>query len=697
MKLPFALLGAAMLGACSTPYPPRDLSVQSRIDDALKAGGAPRAEAGAALPPAVSQSLLPPLRQTLPRASQRATEPRFDLVVTDAPIAQVLHAIAADTRYSILLSPKLAVPAANVAGQPDAAGQGTTAASAAAAASARDLLTVNLKNVTVFDALDALRDTYGYEYTVEGTRIHVEPPELKTRFYVVNYTLGQRRGVSDLQVVAGTSGGGGNSSGTGSGGTSSGGSSGSSGSSGGYGSTQASALSTMSKSDIWSELEDSLRTILGCHIPRLMPPARGAGQTGGSSGTASGGSGTSGGGASMRADVSFVGDVAVGERLRGVDGCADGRAVTVNQMSGTVLVRGMPRELRTVERLMRTMQMNVERQVIIEAKVIDVQLNKDAQQGINWTGFYNGLHRMSVGATTTAIGAPGTLRGSSSTTTSNLGNSGGATTSSTSVTTTTPATSLPGAIAANTSLGELLGGQMLGTTVPTAFGAGLGIALQASQFGALLNFMETQGEVRVLSSPRIATLSNQKAVLKVGSEESFVTSISAGTSSISTGTSLVVAPTLNYQPFFSGIALDVTPQIDERDRVTLHVHAMVNSITQKDKLSSPQAGAVSVPFAVNSISETDSVVKTADGMMVVIGGLMMESTEDNRARVPGLGEVPVAGTLFRKGAQASTKRELVILIKPTVVKMDSDWSEGIAASQRRIGALNESGLSQRTE
>src|SRR6185369_17473747 len=103
----------------------------------------------------------------------------------------------------------------------------------------------------------------------------------------------------------------------------------------------------------------------------------------------------SSGGGSSRADVSYAGDAQLGERLRGVDGCLDGRAVNVNQMTGTVLVRGMPRELRTVERLLRTMQINIERQVIIEAKVIDVQLNRESQQGINWAAFQKNLMRLS--------------------------------------------------------------------------------------------------------------------------------------------------------------------------------------------------------------------------------------------------------------------------------------------------------------
>jgi MSHA biogenesis protein MshL len=498
-------------------------------------------------------------------------------------------------------------------------------------------ITVSLKDVTVFEALDAVREMYGYEYTQEGSRIYVQPPELKTSLYQVNYILGQRRGVSDLQVIGGSSSGA-----SGSGSPSLGGVSGASGASGGsYASIQASALSTISKSDVWGELEDALRTVLGCQIAKEQP------KTGGS------GTGTSGN--SSRADVSYIGDSQFGERLRGVDGCAEGRAMSVNQMSGTVLVRAMPKELRMVESMLRAMQVNIERQVIIEAKIIDVELNAESQQGINWAGFSGGRHQMSVGANTSLIdGTTGSSAGSVNT---------------------------------GTSLGALLGTQMLGVAAPNAFSAGLGVALQFTDFSALVNFLQTQGQVHVLSSPRIATLNNQKAVLKVGSEESFVTNASGGQITAGTGGSAATTtnPTITYQPFFSGIALDVTPQIDDSDRITLHVHSMVNSIAVRDKLAIiSSSGDRSLPFAVNSISETDSVVKTRDGQVIVIGGLMTESGSDNRAKVPGIGDVPGPGSLFSRGQQKTVKRELVILLKPTVVKGDQTWSSEIAAVQSRM-------------
>lgn len=641
---------------CSVPMLQQDRTVQDRIKAEMQQAATPRprTEPAAALPSSVSSSLLPPLRPGTPRVSSRQLEQRFDLKVTDAPIGQVLLAIVQDTPYSVLLSPKSQPPLQVTPNQVSTTG------------GVSELLTVNLKDVTVFEALDAIREMYGYEYTVDGNRIYVQPPDMRTKLYQVNYILGQRRGVSDVQVVGGASPTSGtSSSGTGaSSGTSSGSSSSGNTTGGSYSSVQTSGLSSISKSDIWGEMEDAVRTVLGCQIARSQP--RG-GTTGGTGGTGSGGSSSA---SNTRADVSFVGDTQVGERMRGSEGCSGGRAMTVNQMSGIVVVRGLPKELRQIESLLRSMQISVERQVIIEAKIIEVELNSGSQQGINWSGFRHGVHRGSVGANPNLFDSSGTA--TQGTVLSQTGTIGGIT----------------GQPLAPSSLGDLLGNAMLGVANPNAFSAGLGVALQFTNFSALINFLESQGRVQVLSSPRIATLNNQKAVLKVGSEEPFVTNISAATNSQNLNSTVSTPPSLTYQPFFSGIALDVTPQIDENDNITLHVHSMVNSITEKEKISAPSGGAVRVPFAVNSINETDSVVKSRDGQVIVIGGLMTESSADSRDKVPVAGDVPVVGALFGKANRSTVKRELVILLKPTVVKGDETWAGDINAVQNRIDRLN---------
>lgn len=579
------LMGCLLLGACTT-NPPRDTSTLDHINTELQQATqvSPPTQA---VPASVSNSLLPPLRIPIPKTSAKQLEQRFDLVVNEAPANQVLMGIVSGTRYSMLV-------------HPDVKGN----------------VSINLKDVTVFEALDAVRDLYGYDYRVEGSRIFVMKPGLQAKVYKVNYIPGIRRGSSDIRV---TSGAGDSSSSTSGGSTTS-----------SNRQMQASNLSMSARTDFWGEMEDGVRTIVGCRIPGSTPQSSAA---------------TSGGAATQASQAEFS---SYGTRDRGMTGCPEGKAVVVNQMAGTLLVRAMPDELRTVEGMLREMQVSIEKQVILEAKIIDVELNKSSQQGINWAGFQQGRHRVSLGADTTTIGETG---------------------------------SNGGVLNTGSTLGSVLGTGLIGAT-GGAFAAGLGIALQIRNFSALINFLQTQGEVNVLSSPRIATTNNQKAVLKVGRDEQYVTGFESNSNSTTTtGGTTVNQPTPIYSTFFSGISLDVTPQIDDEGNITLHVHPLVSEVTEVQKNT---INNQTLPFASNKISETDSVVKVRDGQIVVIGGLMTDSYSDTRSGVPGASKVPAVGAAFRKGGQESSKRELVIMIKPTVVQGDSAWAEDISATQQRI-------------
>ncbi|MEK7811120.1 MAG: hypothetical protein AAB278_04805, partial [Pseudomonadota bacterium] len=194
--------------------------------------------------------------------------------------------------------------------------------------------------------------------------------------------------------------------------------------------------------------------------------------------------------------------------------------------------------------------------------------------------------------------------------------------------------------------------------------------------------LESQGDVHVLSSPRIATLNNQKAVLKVGTDEFFVTEISGGTQ----GTTAIAgtAPTVKVQPFFSGIALDVTPRIDENDEIILHVHPSVSTVSTVNKTLDlgTSMGIYNLPLASSSVSETDSVVRARDGQIVAIGGLMRQASFDDQSGLPGLPK-----SVFGQTNKRTEKRELVILIKPTVVNSDKDWSDDISRSRDRVSGM----------
>ena len=542
-----------LAAGCQTPLGKRPTTLEQINDEMAQAV---RESAKPAAPDAVSQALLPPLKIAIPASGMRAVEPKFDLVVNNAPANQVFMGIVSGTRYSMLV-------------HPDVAGS----------------ISVNLKDVTVLEALDAIRELYGYDYKLEGTRIYILPLTLQTHVFQVNYLMSQRKGTSEITVTSGSISN-----------TSSGNSAGSTTSP----TTTATALQsskilTTSNTDFWGELKAALTTIVGTE---------------------------------------------------------NGRSLVVSPQSGVVVVKAMPAELRAVAQYLRATQVSVDRQVILEAKIIEVKLSDGSQSGINWAAFdKNNQFRGGLGANAGNVVLPG------------------------------------GALTAGTTLSSLLGSGLATASGATANGL-FGLAFRTSSFAALLEFLESQGTVSVLSSPRIATLNNQKAVLKVGTDEFFVTNVSTSTTTAG-GTAAISNPNVTLQPFFSGIALDVTPQIDENNNITLHIHPSVSDVTTVNKSISlgSSGGTLNLPLASSAVSETDSIVRAEDGQVVAIGGLMRSASISDNSQIPGVGEVPIVGELFKHRSSSVSKRELVILLKPTVVKGNETWSQNILESQRNIQNL----------
>ncbi|MDO8651989.1 MAG: pilus (MSHA type) biogenesis protein MshL [Undibacterium sp.] len=561
-KIISSLLIPAVLVGCAIP-PSRQETYDLIKSEMSKAAAVPKAKA--AEPDVVSASLLPPLTLEMP-AARKPLEERFNLNFSNAPASQFFMGIVSGTRYNMLVHPDVI---------------GTVSA--------------NLKDVTLFEALDAIRELYGYDYKVEGNRIYIKPLSLQTRVFQINYLAAIRKGTSDIRVTSGS---------VSDSVMPSTGSSAQSGQGNASGNTptqslNSSKISTVSNNDFWAELKMSLEVLAG------------AGK--------------------------------------------DGRQVVISPQSGVVVVRAMSDEMRNIVAYLKATQLSVDRQVILEAKILEVELNDKFQSGINWASFAS-LSSSPNSRASLGFVSPGT----------NLS------------TTTVTATDTGITATAGTALGA----------ASTAAGSLFGLAFQTANFSALLSFLESQGNVHVLSSPRIATLNNQKAVLKVGKDEFFVTKLTTtpGTSS----TSGTTAPTVSVdvQPFFSGVALDVTPQIDESGNIILHVHPSVSNVSTIDKtLNAGSAGTISLPLASSVVSETDSVVRGQDGRIVAIGGLMRQSNTNDRSQIPGAGELPLIGSLFRNTNQISQKRELVILIKPTIVQGDGVWEQDVLESQNRIQNL----------
>ena len=340
--------------------------------------------------------------------------------------------------------------------------------------------------------------------------------------------------------------------------------------------------------------------------------------------------------------------------LQAIVGQGEGRSVVVDQHSGLVVVRAMPGELRDVEAYLSDAQENLQRQVILEAKIIEVQLNDSYQSGIDWAAINESSGDRAL------LGLAGVSNGRAT-----LYNADG----------------------------DFDPTAALNALPDETFGNLFALGGATDDFGVLLRLLSTQGDVQVLSSPRVSTVNNQKAVIKVGSDEFFVTEISSDTTSGVNST--IVTPEITLTPFFSGIALDVTPQISEDDEVILHIHPSVSEVNDQTKNITIAGQIQQLPLALSTVRESDSVVKARSGQVVVIGGLMQNKTANDDAGVPGVSDVPFLGNLFGQKKKLNTRSELVILLKPIVVSSSNTWSSYIKQSQQRIEQLQQSGRAER--
>ena len=349
--------------------------------------------------------------------------------------------------------------------------------------------------------------------------------------------------------------------------------------------------------------------------------------------------------------------------LLAIVGTGEGRSVIVTPQSGVVVIRAFPQQLRAVEQYLRATRLSIERQVMLEAKIIEVTLSSEFQSGINWAIFNRSVaagQLSSNAGASTQLAPRGTAIGTGAAASGLLAN-----TETRSVATAT------GAFAASNPAGAVFG-----------------LALQTPSFAALLTFLESQGNVQVLSSPRIATLNSQKAVLKVGTDEFFVTNVTTTTTATTAGSQ--TSPSVTVQPFFSGIVLDVTPQIDEAGNIILHIHPAVSEVTESTRVVNLGGGnpSISLPLAKSTVSETDTIVRVSDGNIVAIGGLMSLDVRDQRGGLPGLAE----DSVLRNTNRTALKKELVILLKPTLIVADRNWEQEIEQTRGRLESLDQSSL-----
>jgi len=436
------------------------------------------------------------------------------------------------------------------------------------------LITLSLDDVTIEDVLTVVRDVYGFDCKYENTIYTVFPKELRAEVFPINYINVKRVGISDTSVLTGNV----------------------------ESSTQASSqlasqganligdgdaispgsrIQTRTETDFWVSLDRALSELIG-----------------------------------------VSGNYAA-------EGIGKWRKVIANPQPGMAIVTAMPSELASVKAFLDKARLSVKRQVIIEAKILEVQLNDGNQAGVNWNAINGQL-----------------------------------------------------LLGKNASESD---GSVNITQVSEDVGEIFSLLVRISDVGTLLSLLETKGELQVLSSSRVSTVNNQKAVIRVGSDQFFVIGLSS--SMISNASSTTSFPDIELSSFFSGISLDVTPQISDEGSVILHIHPVVSAVTEEQKNIIIGDSAFSLPLALRDVRESDSIVRAKSGQVIVLGGLMQERINRDQAKRPGLSDVPVAGNLFKTQSNSHVKSELIILLKPIVIEQDS-WVNDFYKTDARFEQLN---------
>jgi MSHA biogenesis protein MshL len=407
-------------------------------------------------------------------------------------------------------------------------------------------VTVNLNRVTLEQALEAILGQLGFSYRREGRIIRISKPVLETRTFSVNYISTSRKGDKTIVATHGS----------------------------GAGGEQISASETRitgkDEMDFWAEVQEGLTAIIfSAERPSAVLRARQAGV------------------------VSSMTD-------------KDGRKLVISKVSGIIQVRDYPEKLREVAQFLENVETASQRQVLIQARFLEVTLRKGFETGIRWDNIQEQFFNLDL----TELSLSWNLFG------------GG-----------TP-TSANGALLVAGATGPLAGGDFV--------------------LADLVKALETQGKVKALASPKVATMNNQTAIVKVARQDVYFTS------EISQGE---VSTLQSFTPntIDVGVILDVTPQIGAGGQINMNIHPSITA--EFDRVTAPDGSE----FPLLRIREADTVVKVRDGQTIIIAGLIQETDTTDRSGLPCLTNLPVLSYLAGFREERTEKTELVILITPTVL------------------------------
>ncbi|MET3131382.1 MSHA biogenesis protein MshL [Oxalobacteraceae bacterium GrIS 1.11] len=582
-----ALLGSTLLAGCAAPSLPNS---PSHISEAPPAAGA--------IPDTVQQStaLRPP--------SAAAKVETYSVTVHKVPVQSLLFALARDARMNVDIHPGI---------------EGN--------------VTLNALNQTLPQLLSRIAKQVDMRYEIEGSNLVVLPDAPVWRNYKVDYVNMARSTNSSVNIATQIS-----TAGAGAGG-------GEPGSTAGGNNNSTTSVVNRSENNFWYSLEKNIRDMLrettlnDTQVDPLAQLAQQAGsgqaqnqnqnQTQNQNQNQNQGQGVNQPQGQQPANTQQ--NVQTGQpaeaplKLANKGGAS---SVVVNVEGGLIAVRATGRQHEKIQEFMDIVLSSAKRQVLIEATIIEVRLNDQYQQGINWSR----------------------LHGALSLTQKQVGSS---------------------ALSSNVTPG----------TTPGLFVLDLAPTAKLANIASTIQLLESFGKVKVLSSPKISVLNNQTALLKVVDNNVFFTIKVTPAVLNSAGT---VATQATYESRLEtvpvGFVMSVTPQISESDEVTLNVRPTITRIVGyvQDPNPALAAGNVVSKVPVIQARELESIMKVSSGQIAVMGGLMQDSVDNAKDSVPGLSQIPLLGNLFSYRNETSTKTELVIFMRPVVVKdasIDGDYKD----------------------
>ena len=552
-------------------------------------------------PKAASEKIMPPVTvsQFVPPPKPQVKVPTYSVVVQDVPVKELLFALSRDTKQNIDVHPGI-----------------------------QGLVTLNAIDETLPAILERLAQQTNLRYRTEGRTILVVPDTPYFRTYRINYVNMSRDTASSIGVSGEISG-----SSVGAGAGQSGGGQGTSGSS-------STKVETKSNNNFWEVLRQNVESILAASKALTQSADQRAQRAEAEAAARAERIAQADAVSRAGANAASLFSTAFGQNPSGTTDTKND--IVVNAVTGTVTVLGNEKQHVLIQQYLDSVTSASQRQVLIEATIVEVKLSNNYQAGVDWSRIASGT-------------------------------------------------------------GFTFQQQLLGTSLGAAPRMVVGYTNATSSVGniaASLRLLEEFGSTRVLSSPKLMAINNQTALLKVVDNVVYFnieaeTTTSANVAAITTFTS-----TAKTVPV--GLVMSVLPQITESGTVNLTVRPTISRVNrfvpdpnpalQLDSVGNPLPNPIENLIPEIQVREMESVLQAGSGQTIILGGLMQDDVRRDRDTVPGLGRLPSpVGDAFSFRDEAVSKTELVIFLKPTVINNPSLDSDELKFFQRFLPNMDKTG------